>query len=45
MIPKDPLLRRNEAIDLWGMGVIDPLSLYIALDYPNPKEMVQRLIL
>ena len=45
MIPKDPLLRRNEAIDLWGMGAIDPLSLYIALDYPNPKEMVQRLIL
>lgn len=45
MIPKDPLLRRNEAIDLWSMGAIDPLSLYIALDYPNPKEMVQRLIL
>ena len=45
MIPKDPLLKRNEAIDLWGMGAIDPLSLYISLDYPNPKEMVQRLIL
>ena len=37
MIPKDPLLRRNEAIDLWGMGAIDPLSLYIALDYPDNK--------
>lgn len=45
MIPKDPLLKRNEAIDLWQMGAIDPLSLYIALDYPDPKEMVRRLII
>ena len=45
MIPKDPLLKRNEAIDLWGMQAIDPLSLYVALDYPNPQEMVRRLIM
>lgn len=45
MIPKDPLLKRNEAIDLWGMKAIDPLSLYVALDYPNPQEMVRRLII
>lgn len=44
MIPKDPLLKRNEAMDLWSAGAIDPLSLYIALDYPNPQEMVKRLI-
>lgn len=45
MIPKDPLLKRNEAMDLWSAGAIDPLSLYVALDYPNPQEMVRRLIL
>ena len=45
LIPKDPLTQRNEAIDLWGQGAIDPLSLYKKLDFPNPQEATNQLIL
>jgi hypothetical protein len=45
LIPKDPLTQRNEAIDLWSAGVIDPLSFYKRLDVPDPIQMTQQLIL
>jgi len=44
MIPRDPLLRRNEAVDLWSAGAIDPISLYEALDNPNPRDMAEKLV-
>lgn len=44
LIPKDPLTKRNVAIDLWGAGAIDPLTLYQRLDEPNPRQSVERLI-
>ncbi len=44
MIPRDSVTKRNEAIDLWGAGAIDPVSLYEALDYPDPQEMARNLI-
>jgi hypothetical protein len=43
MIPQDPLTRRNEAIDLWNAGALDPVSLFERLDDPNPKETAQKL--
>jgi len=43
MIPKDPLTKRGEAIDLYGAGAMDPLSLYVALDHPNPQEAADKL--
>ena len=45
MIPKDPLTKRNEAIDLWGAGAIDPLTLFERLDDPNPRESAKKLII
>jgi len=45
LIPKDPLTQRNEAMDLWSAGAIDPASLFKKLDFPNPSEATQQLIL
>jgi hypothetical protein len=45
LVPKDPLTQRNEAIDLWSANAIDPLNLYKKLDFPNPSEAANQLIL
>lgn len=45
LIPKDPLTQRNEAIDLWSAGAIDPLTFYKKLDYPDPSKATEQLIL
>ena len=45
LVPKDPLTQRNEAIDLWSAGAIDPLNLFKKLDFPNPSEATKQLIL
>ncbi len=45
LIPKDPLTQRNEAIDLWSANAIDPRSLYKKLDFPDPDEAANQLIL
>lgn len=44
-IPKDTLTKRNEAIDLWQQGAIDPISLFERLEFSNPQEMAQKLFL
>lgn len=45
MIPKDPLTKRNEAIDLWGQGALDPVTLFDRLEFPNPREAAKNLYL
>lgn len=45
LIPKDPLTKRNEAIDLWSAGAIAPIPFYSALDYPNPYESAKELLI
>jgi len=45
LIPKDPLTQRNEAIDLWSANAIDPRTLFKKLDFPNPDEATNQLIL
>lgn len=45
LVPKSPLVQRNEAMDLWSAGATDPLSLYEDLKDPNPEERAQRLII
>ena len=45
LIPKDRLTLRNEAIDLWTAGAIDPLTLAERLEVPNPQEYVKRLVM
>ena len=44
LIPKDPLTRRNEAIDLWSEGAIDPITFYQKLDYPDPHSAAEQLL-
>jgi len=43
LIPKDEMTKRNEAIDLWAAGAIDPLTFAERLDMPDPEEYVRRL--
>lgn len=45
LIPKDPLTRRNEAIDLWSAGAIDPITFYQKLDYPDPHSAAEQLLI
>lgn len=45
LIPKDPLTQRNEAIDLWSAGAIDPITFFKRLDYSDPMEATNQLIL
>ena len=45
LIPKDPLTKRNEAIDLWSAGAIDPISLYTRLEDPDPMERTKQLVM
>lgn len=45
LIPTDPLTIRNQAMDLWNAQGIDPISLYAALDFPNPRESAKTLFL
>ena len=45
LIPKDRLTQRNEAVDLWGAGAIDPLTFFERLEDPNPLESTKRLML
>lgn len=45
LIPKDPLTQRNEAIDLWSAGAIDPITFYKRLDYADPMNAAKQLII
>jgi hypothetical protein len=43
-IPQDPLLRRNESMDLWDKQAIDPETLFERLgDFPDPKAAALKL--
>jgi len=44
LIPKDPLTKRNEALDLWSAQAIDPINLFERLDFPNPYETAKELL-
>lgn len=45
LIPKDPLTQRNEAIDLWSAQAIDPITFFKRLDYADPTNAAQQLII
>ena len=42
LIPKDPLTQRNEAIDLFTAGAMDPITLYDKLEHPNPRKSAEK---
>ncbi|MAG45121.1 hypothetical protein CL633_04525 [bacterium] len=45
LIPKDDLTKRNEAIDLWGAGALDPITLFKRLDFADPEEAAKKLFI
>jgi hypothetical protein len=36
LIPKDPLTTANQAVDLASAGLLDPISMFERLDFPDP---------
>lgn len=45
LIPKDSVTEANQAVDLATKGLLDPLTLFQKLDFPNPKESAERFML
>lgn len=45
LIPKDALTERNEAMDLWSAGAIDPITLFKKLDYPDPYNAAKQTLM
>jgi hypothetical protein len=43
MIPKDPVSQREEVINLWEMGAVDPITFFEKLDFPDPKAAAEQL--
>jgi hypothetical protein len=39
----DEVSRRNEAVQLFQIGALDPITLYERLKFPNPQEAAERL--
>jgi hypothetical protein len=45
MKPKDEVSERNEALELWKAGALDPLTLFKRLDFPDPNETAKQTTL
>ena len=43
MTPRDPITKRNEAIDLFQIGALDLQTLLEELDIADPERVIQRL--
>jgi hypothetical protein len=43
LMPKDQVSKADQMKELATAGLIDPISLFDALDFPNPKETAKRL--
>lgn len=43
MIPKDPVTEREEAVNLWSQGGLDPITFFEKLDFPDPKQTAEQL--
>jgi len=44
MIPRNPLEERNQAVELFQMGVMSPISLYKKLGQANANEMAKEYV-
>lgn len=45
LIPKDPLTRRNEAMDLWTANAIGLPELYERLEFADPMDSAQKTLM
>lgn len=44
LIPKDPMVKRDEAMTLGEAHLLDPITMFERLDYPNPKKTAEMLV-
>src|SRR3990167_5690541 len=42
-LPMDKVSLRTEAVQLWQLGALDPVTLFERLDFPNPAKAAERL--
>ncbi len=42
-LPMDKVSLRTEAVQLWQLGALDPVTLFERLDFPNPSKAAERL--
>lgn len=45
MIPDDPAAKAQQAVELATAGLLDPITMYEALNFPDPKAAAKRLFL
>lgn len=45
LLPRDETTKRNEALDLWKMNAIDPITFYDRLGFPDPLETARQVFL
>ena len=43
-LPMDKMSLRNEAVQLWQLGALDPVTLFERLEFPNPAKASERLV-
>lgn len=44
LIPKDDLTKSNQAVDLAAAGLLDPITLFSRMQFPNPTDTAKRLV-
>lgn len=45
LIPHDQLTERNTAVELFMGGLLDPITAFEKLDFPNPRETAEKLFM
>ncbi len=45
MLPRDSFSKRQEAVELATAGLLDPITLFERLDFPNPRDAAKRLVM
>ncbi len=43
-LPMDKVSLRTEAVQLWQLGALDPVTLFTRLEFPNPEKSAERLV-
>lgn len=43
-LPMDKISLRTEAVQLWQLGALDPVTLFERLEFPNPAKAAERLM-
>lgn len=44
VLPMDKVALRTEAVQLWQLGALDPVTLFERLEFPNPDKAAERLM-